>query len=77
MAPGWIASDVLDAWMRSRAAAEDVSFEEVRDRDVRAVALRRIATEEDVARAVIFLASDAAKAITGATLDVNAGQLFT
>ena len=41
------------------------------------MALRRIATEEDVARAVIFLASDQAKAITGATIDVNGGQQFT
>lgn len=77
VAPGWIASDVLDDWMRTRAAAEGVAFEEIRDRDVRAMALRRIATEEDVARAVIFLASDQARAVTGATIDVNSGQLFT
>lgn len=77
VAPGWIASEVLDDWMRTRAAAEGVPYEEIRDRDVRAMALRRIATEEDVARAIIFLASDQARAITGATIDVNAGQLFT
>ncbi|MFD0691398.1 SDR family oxidoreductase [Actinomadura fibrosa] len=77
VAPGWIASDVLDDWMRTRAAAENVPYEEILARDTEAMALRRIATEEDVARAVIFLASDAAKATTGATLDVNAGQLFT
>ncbi|MFI6326086.1 SDR family oxidoreductase [Nonomuraea sp. NPDC050556] len=77
VAPGWIASEVLDDWMRARADAEGVPYEEIRDRDVRAMALRRIATEEDVARAIIFLASDQARAITGATIDVNAGQLFT
>ncbi|WP_431894950.1 SDR family oxidoreductase [Nonomuraea sp. bgisy101] len=77
VAPGWIASEVLDEWMRTRAAAEGVPFEEIRDRDVRAMALRRIATEEDVSRAIIFLASDQARAITGATIDVNSGQLFT
>ncbi|WP_084000661.1 SDR family oxidoreductase [Actinomadura kijaniata] len=77
VAPGWIASDVLDDWMRARAAAEGVTFEEIRARDVAAMALRRIATEEDVARAVVFLASDHARATTGATLDVNGGQLFT
>lgn len=31
----------------------------------------------DVARAVLFLASDQDRAITGATLDVNGGQLFS
>ncbi|MFI6731319.1 SDR family oxidoreductase [Nonomuraea sp. NPDC050451] len=77
VAPGWIAGDGLDDWMRTRAAAEGVTFEEILARDVSAMALRRIATEEDVARAVIYLASDHAKALTGATVDVNGGQLFT
>ncbi|WP_433515238.1 SDR family oxidoreductase [Nonomuraea sp. CA-143628] len=77
VAPGWIASELLDDWMRTRAAAEGVTFEEILARDVSAMALRRIATEEDVARAVIYLASDHAKAVTGATIDVNGGQLFT
>ncbi|WP_160150753.1 SDR family oxidoreductase [Nonomuraea solani] len=77
VAPGWIASETLNEWMRARAAAEGVTFEEILARDVSAMALRRIATEEDVARAVLYLASDHAKAITGATIDVNAGQLFT
>jgi NAD(P)-dependent dehydrogenase (short-subunit alcohol dehydrogenase family) len=77
VAPGWIASEVLDDWMRARAEAEGVTFEEIREGDVSAMALRRIATEEDVARAVVYLASDHAKAVTGATVDVNGGQLFT
>ncbi|MEV6155379.1 SDR family oxidoreductase [Nonomuraea sp. NPDC052129] len=77
VAPGWIAGELLDDWIRTRAAAEGVTFEEILARDVSAMALRRIATEEDVARAVIYLASDHAKAVTGATIDVNGGQLFT
>ncbi|GAA2574939.1 SDR family oxidoreductase [Actinomadura fulvescens] len=77
VAPGWIASDVLDDWMRTRAEAEGVPYEEILARDTAAMALRRIASEEDVARAVIFLASDQAKATTGATIDVNAGQHFS
>ncbi|NRQ32350.1 SDR family oxidoreductase [Nonomuraea sp. NN258] len=77
VAPGWIASEALDDWMRARAAAEGVTFEEIRARDVAAMALRRIATEEDVARAVVYLASRQAGAVTGATIDVNGGQLFT
>jgi NAD(P)-dependent dehydrogenase (short-subunit alcohol dehydrogenase family) len=77
VAPGWIAGEALDDWMRARAAAEGVAYEEIRARDVSAMALRRIATEEDVARAVLYLASDHAQAVTGATIDVNGGQLFT
>ena len=51
-------------------------YEEILARDTAAMALRRIATEEDVAREVIFLASEQAQATTGATIDVNAGQQF-
>lgn len=36
-------------------------------------ALRRIATDDECARAGLFLASDYASAMTGASLDVNAG----
>ncbi|MEO5874215.1 MAG: SDR family oxidoreductase [Streptosporangiaceae bacterium] len=77
VAPGWIASEVLTDWMATRAETEGVPYDTVYQRDVQAMALRRIATEEDVARAVIFLSSDHAKATTGATLDVNGGQQFT
>jgi NAD(P)-dependent dehydrogenase (short-subunit alcohol dehydrogenase family) len=77
VAPGWIQSEVLRDWMRTRAAAEGVTYEEILAGDTGAMALRRIATEEDVARAVIFLASDHSRSTTGATLDVNGGQQFT
>lgn len=36
-------------------------------------ALRRIATDDECARAALFLASDYASAVTGASLDANAG----
>jgi NAD(P)-dependent dehydrogenase (short-subunit alcohol dehydrogenase family) len=37
-------------------------------------ALRRLPAPDDVADAVVFLASDRARSITGQTLDVNGGQ---
>jgi NAD(P)-dependent dehydrogenase (short-subunit alcohol dehydrogenase family) len=37
-------------------------------------ALRRHPTPDDVANAIVFLASDRARSITGQTLDVNAGR---
>jgi len=39
-------------------------------------ALRRVAEPEEVAEAVLFLASDAARYITGATLDINGGLVM-
>jgi enoyl-[acyl-carrier-protein] reductase (NADH) len=40
------------------------------------MALRRIVTEDEVANAILFLASPLASGITGAVLDVSAGHLF-
>jgi enoyl-[acyl-carrier-protein] reductase (NADH) len=63
-------------WIQASAAANGVSYEEQLAEHVAEMALRRIATEDEVASAVLFLASELASGITGATLDVNAGQLF-
>lgn len=76
VAPGFIWSDTLRDWMEKVAAQEGVTYDEVLARNVHDMALRRIATEDEVASAVIFLASDLASGITGTTIDVNAGQLF-
>lgn len=76
VAPGFIWSDVLRDWIETTARAEGVTYEEKLAEHVRAMALRRIATEDEVANAVLFLASDLASGITGATIDVNAGHLF-
>jgi len=37
-------------------------------------ALRRLPTPDDIADAIVFLASDRARSITGQTLDVNGGR---
>jgi len=76
VAPGLIMSPVLEHWMETTARERGITYEEQYAEHVQAMALRRIATEEEVANAVLFFASDLASGITGATLDVNAGQLF-
>jgi 3-oxoacyl-[acyl-carrier protein] reductase len=43
---------------------------------VEAIPLKRLGTPEDVAEAVLFLASDSADFITGEILDVNGGFLM-
>jgi NAD(P)-dependent dehydrogenase (short-subunit alcohol dehydrogenase family) len=76
VAPGLIMSPVLQDWMETTARERGITYEEQYAEHVHAMALRRIATEDEVANAVLFFASDLASGITGATLDVNAGQLF-
>jgi NAD(P)-dependent dehydrogenase (short-subunit alcohol dehydrogenase family) len=76
VAPGAILGDGVRRWIEGNAAANGVTYEEQLAAQTREMALRRIATEDEVANAILFLASDFASGITGATLDVNAGQLF-
>ena len=51
----------------------DIFTEDVRERVSRNYLFRRLAKAEEVANAVVFLASDAASFITGQTLSVSAG----
>lgn len=77
VAPGHIWSERLDRYYRSLAAQRGVDDDVVRGEYTSEMALRRIVTEDEVANAVLFLASDLASGITGAVLDVNAGHLFS
>mgnify|MGYP001952346685 CR=1 FL=1 len=77
VAPGHIWSEQLERFYAAQAAERGVDPAAVREEYTREMALRRIVTEDEVANAVLFLASDLASGITGALLDVNAGHLFT
>lgn len=57
---------------RVRAVRDAASIERIRERNP----LRRLVEPRDSAEAVLFLASEAARCITGVTLSVNAGNLI-
>jgi 3-oxoacyl-[acyl-carrier protein] reductase/2-[hydroxy(phenyl)methyl]-succinyl-CoA dehydrogenase BbsD subunit len=50
---------------------------EYREKILSEIPLRRLSTPEEVAAAVVFLCTDEASYITGATLDVNGGRFFS
>ncbi|MFG2501525.1 SDR family oxidoreductase [Streptomyces sp. NPDC048441] len=74
--PGWMWGPPVEAYVQFTAHTEKVPEEEVRDRLAARMALPELATDGDVADAAVFLASDRARAITGQSLLVNAGELM-
>jgi NAD(P)-dependent dehydrogenase (short-subunit alcohol dehydrogenase family) len=73
LAPGPIATDALLGRMAYRAERGGLPVEEALEQAAAETALGRMATEEDVAGAAVFLASDLSAGITGAVLPIDAG----
>lgn len=65
VAPGWVDTEMSAA-----------AIEEARERILSEIPLRRVATAEDVADAIAFLASDRARHVTGEVLNVNGGSVL-
>jgi NAD(P)-dependent dehydrogenase (short-subunit alcohol dehydrogenase family) len=76
VAPGNMWSDNLKAFYERTAQREGRTYEAQYALMVNEMALRRIPQIDEVANAVLFLASDQASAITGQSLDVNSGHYF-
>jgi NAD(P)-dependent dehydrogenase (short-subunit alcohol dehydrogenase family) len=74
--PGWMWGPPVEGYVRHTAHTEGVPEAEVLERLTRRVVLPELATDGDVADAAVFLASDRARAITGQSLLVNAGELM-
>ena len=63
---------VAPGWIPTERHANDP--QELKDAYASAVPMGRMGTDEDIAHAVAFLASDAAKFITGQKISVNGGN---
>ncbi|MFF3454611.1 SDR family oxidoreductase [Streptomyces sp. NPDC002730] len=74
--PGWMWGPPVQAYVQFTAHTEGVPEPEVLGRLTERMALPELATDGDVAEAAAFLASDRARAITGQSLLVNAGELM-
>lgn len=73
LGPGPIATDALLGRLRTRTEQGEPPADEVLAQFASDAALRRMATESDVARAAVFLASDLSSGMTGQILPVDAG----
>jgi enoyl-[acyl-carrier-protein] reductase (NADH) len=66
----------MEAYFRRLATERGVPYETVHEEIAARTALRHIPDSAEVAEAVVFFASDLARAITGQSLDVNGGHFF-
>jgi NAD(P)-dependent dehydrogenase (short-subunit alcohol dehydrogenase family) len=74
VAPGYIWGGTLKSYFSHQAGKYGTTVEQIYDAAAAASDLKRLPTEEEVASAILFMASDLASGITGATLDVNCGE---
>ncbi|MFN8025345.1 MAG: SDR family oxidoreductase [Acidimicrobiia bacterium] len=71
--PGFVPGPDTDDMFARQAEQRGVTVDEVMAGYAKGTALRRLPTPDDLADAVVFLASERARSITGQTLDVNSG----
>lgn len=74
-APDVRVNAVAPGWVDTELSAEPLGGEE-RSAIVAAIPLGRVATAEDIADAIAFLASDRARHVTGEILNVNGGSVL-
>ena len=74
VAPGYIWGGTLKSYFTHQAGKYGTTVEQIYDAAAAASDLKRLPTEDEVASAILFMASDLSSGITGATLDVNCGE---
>ena len=76
VSPGFVAGPRLDWVIEAQAQARGITPAEVRGEFEAESPLGRLTEPDDVARAVVFLASDDAAGMTGVDLNVNSGAVM-
>ena len=75
VSPGMVNTEMHQGALQAEADNRGITYEEMRDTEWNKTPFKKAGDPEDIANAVLFLASDEAKYITGASLDVNGGVL--
>jgi 3-oxoacyl-[acyl-carrier protein] reductase len=74
VAPGYTATERLNELAGTRALAANVSIDEIHEKWSEEIPMRRLARPEEVADAIVWLASDRASYVTGQTILVDGGR---
>ncbi|AJP56818.1 short-chain dehydrogenase [Pandoraea vervacti] len=73
---GWMWGSPVEGYMRAVEAERHISVEDQVAQVAANIPLGRIPTDDDCAKAALFLVSDYANAVTGAWLDANGGEFM-
>lgn len=74
VAPGYIWGETLKSYFAHQADKYGTTVEQIYAMTAAQSDLKRLPTEDEVASAILFMASDLSSGITGQTLDVNCGE---
>jgi NAD(P)-dependent dehydrogenase (short-subunit alcohol dehydrogenase family) len=74
VAPGWIWADTLKGYFDYLAKKRGVQSQVVYDEIANTIDLRRLPVPDEIADAVVFMASELSRGVTGHCLDVNCGE---
>jgi NAD(P)-dependent dehydrogenase (short-subunit alcohol dehydrogenase family) len=72
--PGYIWGDTLKSYFSHQAGKYGTTVDEIYAATAANTDLKRLPTEDEVASAILFMASDLSSGITGQTIDVNCGE---
>src|SRR5207302_11051604 len=74
VAPGYTATERLNELAATRALAANVDVRDIHEKWSEEIPLRRLARPEEIADAIVWLASDRASYVTGQTILVDGGR---
>jgi NAD(P)-dependent dehydrogenase (short-subunit alcohol dehydrogenase family) len=72
--PGYIWGGTLKSYFEHQAGKYGTSVDDIYNAAAAGSDLKRLPTEDEVASAILFMASDLSSGITGQALDVNCGE---
>lgn len=72
--PGYIWGGTLESYFTHQAGKYGTTVDDIYKATAAASDLKRLPTEDEVASAILFMASDLSSGITGQALDVNCGE---
>lgn len=72
--PGYIWGETLKGYFQHQAGKYNTTVDQIYQATAAQSDLKRLPTEDEVASAILFFASDLSSGITGQTLDVNCGE---